>query len=233
MSVPARFRPVRGPAPMLSRRSATTMHRASRSCGFGLFLVLLLSALPVVALHAAPLPLAEAERVALSGDAGAAMLRARAGAARQLAIADSQLPDPALSVGALNLPVDTLAFDQERMTQLRVALRQQFPGGDALDRRRSLRNAEASGFDAATALRALEVRRAVRIAWLDLAELLRVRELLQEAQPLFSALEEAALAAYRQGGGRRAAGRAAGATRARRARGSSPRQRGRHRRRAR
>jgi outer membrane protein TolC len=45
------------------------------------------------------------------------------------AIVAGQLPDPKLSLGAVNLPTDTFDFDQEPMTQLKVGVSQQFPRG--------------------------------------------------------------------------------------------------------
>lgn len=151
--------------------------------------------------RAPTLDLATAQRLALGDDPGADVLRARARAARQQAVADAQLPDPVVSVGALNLPVDTLSFDQERMTQVRLGIRQQFPGGDTLERRRSLGEARAGRFDAATELRRREVLRAVRLAWLDLRWLEEQRSLLEDTLPLLEDLEQTALAGYRQGAG--------------------------------
>lgn len=150
---------------------------------------------------ASGLDLATAQRLALGDDPGAEVHRARARAARERAVADAQLPDPVVSVGALNLPVDTFALDQERMTQLRLGVRQQFPGGDTLARRRALGEARAGGFDAATALRRREVLRAVRFAWLELRWLEQERSLLEDTLPLLEDLEETALAGYRQGAG--------------------------------
>jgi outer membrane protein TolC len=150
---------------------------------------------------ASGLDLATAQRLALGDDPGADVFRARARAARERAVADAQLPDPVVSMGALNFPVDSFAFDQERMTQLRLGVRQQFPGGDTLARRRALGEARAGGFDAATELRRREVLRAVRIAWLDLRWLEQERTLLEDTLPLLEDLEETALAGYRQGAG--------------------------------
>ncbi len=52
-------------------------------------------------------------------------------------IAVGELPDPRVSLGLANLPVDSLEFDQEPMTQFRVGVSQTFPRGDsqALQRR--------------------------------------------------------------------------------------------------
>lgn len=46
-------------------------------------------------------------------------------------VAAGQLPDPQLSLGVANLPVDSLQFNQEPMTQLTVAVSQVFPRGQS------------------------------------------------------------------------------------------------------
>lgn len=158
----------------------------------------LLLALP---LAAAPLDLARLDELALADEMGIQAHEARARAARARAVADGQLPDPVLSVGALNFPVDDFAFDRERMTQLRIGLRQDFPGGDTLTRRREAGEAEARRHDAASALRRRSVLRAARGAWLTLLWRQQERALIEAARPGLEALVETALAGYREGVG--------------------------------
>lgn len=57
---------------------------------------------------------------------------------REQSIASGELPDPRMTVGLSNLPVDTFRFSQEPMTQLRVGVDQYFPRGDTLEILRSL-----------------------------------------------------------------------------------------------
>ena len=47
-------------------------------------------------------------------------------------IAEGALPDPRLSLGAANLPVDTFDTGQEAMTQATVGISQRIPRGDSL-----------------------------------------------------------------------------------------------------
>ena len=47
-------------------------------------------------------------------------------------VAVAQLPDPRMTVGLANMPVDTFNFGQEPMTQFRVGVNQTFPRGDSL-----------------------------------------------------------------------------------------------------
>ena len=47
-------------------------------------------------------------------------------------IAEGALPDPRLTLGAANLPVDTFDTGQEAMTQATVGIIQRIPRGDSL-----------------------------------------------------------------------------------------------------
>lgn len=162
--------------------------------------VALASALALPA-SAAPLTLGELDRRALAGEAGVEALEARARAEDERAIADAQLPDPTLSVGALNFPVDTFAFDQERMTQLRLGVRQQFPAPGTLAARRAVGDAKAGAQRAAADLRRREVLRAAREAWLTLLWRLEERALMEAERPRLVVIERSVLAGYGQGAG--------------------------------
>ena len=87
----------------------------------------------------AELDLAEAERLALAQDPLIGRFHSLAEANREQAVAEGQLPDPKLRLGALNFPTDSFNRSQEPMTQLLVGLSQAFPRGDtlALKRRQS------------------------------------------------------------------------------------------------
>jgi len=145
--------------------------------------------------------LEDVDRLALAEEAGIEALEARARAEGERAIADAQLPDPSLTVGALNFPVDTFAFDQERMTQLRIGVRQQFPAAGTLAARRAAGEARAGAGWASVELRRRQVLRSAREAWLVLLWRLQTGALLEEERPHLVALEQAALAGYREGVG--------------------------------
>jgi len=61
----------------------------------------------------------------------------------QQAASDGQLPDPKMSIGLANMPVDTFSFNQEQMTQFRVGVNQSFPGGDTLQLQEKRRQQES------------------------------------------------------------------------------------------
>ena len=92
--------------------------------------VVLLGALAVVPCLAGPmLPLAEAERLAIERDAVLQQLTVESAGMREQAIAEGQLMDPRLRVGAVNVPVNDFSFTAEDMTMVEVGVTQEFPAG--------------------------------------------------------------------------------------------------------
>lgn len=128
----------------------------------------------------AALPLAEAERLAVTRQPLLEAQRATVRAARERSVAMRQLPDPMLIAGVQNLPVngdDRYSLSADSMTMTGVGLMQEFP----LPGKRRLRGrAEALMADAGDArLAALEraVRRDTAMAWIDVWFLERAAEL--------------------------------------------------------
>lgn len=130
--------------------------------------VALLLSIVGAAVAAEPLPLAEAERRALDYDAGIRASQSEAQALREQAVADGQLPDPSLTLGAMSLPVDSFSRRADEMTQLTVGVAQSFPPGATL-KHQSARTAHmADAADAERAARARGLLRDVRMAYLEL-----------------------------------------------------------------
>ena len=159
------------------------------------------SFLPLAA-HCGPLTLPEAETLAVARDAGAASLEERSAALSESAVADAQLPDPELRLGAINLPVDSFSLDDEPMTQLLVGVRQKFPRGQT----RALRMEQAEAMSAAEAAMALErkrqVVRSLRQAWAERGYVSEALLIVAEQQGWYGQLQDAATAAYAAGGRR-------------------------------
>jgi outer membrane protein TolC len=124
--------------------------------------------MPVSAQDGPTLDLVVVERLALERDAGLSMVRAEARALREQAVADGQLPDPALTLGVMSLPVDSLDRREEGMTQLSVGISQAFPPGATRQHRAARTDHLAAAADAGAAARRLEVLREARLAWLEL-----------------------------------------------------------------
>ena len=103
-------------------------------------------------------------------------------AARELAVAAGQLPDPVLRFGVDNLPVngpDQGSLTRDFMTMRRVGVMQEYVSADkrALLRRRA--EIDAVRMDATRRSLATNLQRDVATAWLDRHFALRARELLK------------------------------------------------------
>ncbi len=152
--------------------------------------------------RAEPLTLAEAESMAVARDAAAASLEERSAALSETAVAEAQLPDPELRFGAVNLPVDSFALDNEPMTQLLVGLRQRFPQGDTLRLRREQARSMSAAEAALAEERKLAVTRALREAWIERGYVAEALVIVEMQQSWYRQLEEAVNAAYAAGGRR-------------------------------
>jgi outer membrane protein TolC len=135
---------------------------------------------------APPLTLAEAVRLALAAQPQFHAIEARAREARESATAAAQLPDPRLNLGLASLPLDSLSFVSESMTQAVVGVSQTIPGGDKRRLAGARQDRAAEEAEAALAAARRRVAREVGQAWLNLylpsASLARVREIEQEYQ---------------------------------------------------
>ena len=98
------------------------------------------------------LSLAAAERLAIERDAVLQQLAAESAGMRERAVAEGQLMDPRLRMGAVNVPTDSFSLTQEDMTMMEVGVSQEFPAGRTLElsRRRMEQIATASRLRRAT-----------------------------------------------------------------------------------
>src|SRR5688572_10490274 len=89
--------------------------------------------LPPTAWAQQSLTLQEAQRIALARSQQVSANDAAAQAARQMAVAAGQLPDPVLKLGVDNVPVtgpDRLSLSRDFMTMRRVGVMQELPRSD-------------------------------------------------------------------------------------------------------
>ncbi len=132
-----------------------------------LSLLLLVITLPVSAQELQNLTLENAIDLAIQGDDWLIVSEQEENALLEQATASGELPDPRMMVGLSNMPLDTLNFNQEPMTQFRLGINQAFPRGDSLElqRRRDVQQSEINPFqrDDRKAAVSLEVSR----LWLD------------------------------------------------------------------
>lgn len=120
-----------------------------------------------VARAAAAVSLREAVSLAQEADPWlqGSLLREQALAADKTAA--GSLPDPVVSLGAANLPVDTFDLGQEPMTQLQVGIAQEIPRGDTLDLSRARLAALEAEQPWQRAERRAQVARQVAGLWLQ------------------------------------------------------------------
>lgn len=145
-------------------------------------------AIAAATVHAAPLTLVEAERVALCDEPGALALREQAAAFDDLAIAAGALPDLQIRVGAANLPLEGGGFRAEGMTQAQVGVRQSIPSTTSRVAATRREHTRADERRAQARERRRSVLLAVRNAWLDRFEASRSRELVVDSRALFADL---------------------------------------------
>ena len=124
------------------------------------------------------LTLQEAETLALVDEPGIAAFEAQLAASADLAIAESQLPDPHIQVGTLNYPLESGGFSQEGMTQIRIDLKQSFPPAQQRRAAASYRDARSTELVHLIDERRLEITRKVRKNWLGVYYELQAERLL-------------------------------------------------------
>ena len=134
------------------------------------------------------LSLQQAEQLAIAADPAIESFRVTALSYEDESVADDTLPDPKLSLGAVNVPVDSFDLEQEQMTQLKVGIRQDFPRGDVLSikqqKSQHLSRAALSMADDA----ALKILRDVRETYLNLFYEVSAYQIIRETRHLFSEL---------------------------------------------
>jgi outer membrane protein TolC len=143
----------------------------------------------------------EAVAIAIADNPNLAQTQARYEARKAIPSQVGTLPDPILSLNALNFPTDTFHVRQEPMTQVQVGISQRFPFPGKL----ALRE-EASSFEAEAALNNVEETRLrlirdVRSSWWTLHYLDRALEIVAKNQELLRQFVEIARTKYEVGSG--------------------------------
>ncbi|HEV2613472.1 MAG TPA: TolC family protein [Gammaproteobacteria bacterium] len=115
-----------------------------------------------------PLSLPEAEHLAISHSSELAAQCKNTQALHEDSIADGQLSDPQLMVGAVNVPDDGFSFRQDDMTMTEVGVQQSFPAGNSLIDKEHQTQALAEASEKHQADQSLMLVQNVRDTWLDL-----------------------------------------------------------------
>ena len=151
---------------------------------------------------AGALTLADAERIAVERDAMVRQFSAEAEAMRERGVAMSQLMDPKLRVGAVNVPVDSFSFTAEDMTMVEVGVSQEFPAAGVRKLTRQKMEQSAAAAEAMVTDRRRTVQREVRRVWAELAYIAGARELLSSQATWVEQMRASARARYASGEGK-------------------------------
>jgi outer membrane protein TolC len=130
-----------------------------------------------------------------------------ASAAREMAIAAGQLPDPTLTAGINNMPIngaDRFSLTRDFMTMRSVGVMQQFTRSAKREARAARFDREAEAAEAGRGLALANLQRDTALAWLDRYYQERMREILVAQRDEARLQIDAADAAYRGGRGSQA-----------------------------
>jgi outer membrane protein TolC len=153
--------------------------------------------------HSAPLTLADAERLALERDSGAAAYEAEADSYSERAVAARQLPNPEARVGVVNVPVDSFSLSADEMSMVEVGVMQKFTWDRSAQGRRLDALSEAR--HAQAAMRRRQVLRDLRVAWFEAAATRRTAEKVDEQRRWLEQMTAASRSMYASGEGSQAA----------------------------
>jgi cobalt-zinc-cadmium efflux system outer membrane protein len=139
--------------------------------------------------------------IALRNNPGLDAMRERARAAAAVPSQVGSLPDPRISLGAINLPVDSFALDQEPMTQIQIGISQMFPFPGTLGLRRGIAESQAAAAADSEAEARLRLVRDVRLGWWELFYLDRSADTIARNRELLRQLVDVARVKYEVGNG--------------------------------
>lgn len=147
----------------------------------------------------AALTLTDAEQLALKADPAVSASQSRANALQEQSVADGQLPDPKLTFGVFNVPLDDLSMKKEASSQLRTGVRQAFPRGKTLRYQRQRTEWLGKAEQARTLLTEKQIQRDVRETFLELYYQLKAARIIEQNRELFRQLTEITRAHYASG----------------------------------
>jgi cobalt-zinc-cadmium efflux system outer membrane protein len=147
------------------------------------------------------LSLQQAVQESLENNPGLAATAARAEGLAQMPQQMDALPDPRLSINALNLPLNTFSLSQEAMTQIQVGISQDlpYPGKLGLRSQAASLDAQAAGLDVNE--RENRLREQVKTTWWRLFYFDRALENLEQNKVLLRQIVDIAKTRYQVGQG--------------------------------
>ena len=165
------------------------------SCLLAMVLPIGLSPL-VIAESKEPLSLEQAVAIAQQHDPWLSGSRYRQQATEAQSVAAGELPDPMVSLGFANLPVDSFDFGQEPMTQFKIGLSQAFPRGDTRSLKRQQLHELGRQHPYMREDRRAQVEVTVSQLWLELYRNQESIRLIERDRALFEHLVDIAQSSY-------------------------------------
>lgn len=143
----------------------------------------------------------DAVAIAVESNPGLAEMQARAEAMAAVPSQVGALPDPTVSLSALNLPTDTFNLDQEPMTQMQIGIEQSlpFPGKLELKERAAEFDADAASSNVDESR--LRLVHNVKNTWWQIFYLDRALEIVSRSQDLLRQFVQIAQTKYKVGEG--------------------------------
>jgi len=190
--------------------TASTSHASSAWCSprrWGVALVLCAAVVGVEVRAQPTLTLDQALRLAQERSRQLPAQESAAAAAREMALAAGQLPDPVLKAGINNLPVngaDAWSLTSDFMTMRSIGVMQEFTRDGKRKARSARFDREAEAAEAGRAVALANLRRDTAMSWLDRHYQERMLGLLQVQRAETALQIEAAESAYRGGRGSQA-----------------------------
>jgi len=145
------------------------------------------------------LTIEKVERLALENEPGITSQDWQVRSLSENAIAESQLPDPKIQLGLINVPTDTYDFDQENMTQIKLGVSQQFPAGNTLDVKQKKIEKQALSIHERKEQRKLTILKTVRLTYLEIYYLEQAKLTILENKKLFTQLTDIVKSLYSVG----------------------------------
>lgn len=145
------------------------------------------------------LTLAEAEQFALQVDPVIAQFEAQSSAMSERAVAEGQLPDPELSLGLAEVPLNNFDLGEHEDTEVRLGLSQAFPPGHTRRFRMERMEAMADAEKARAMAQRLLVLREVRNVYVTLYFEQRALTVLELNRDLFAEMVDITEREYAQG----------------------------------
>lgn len=180
-----------------------THRRAINFCR-SLLLSWAVAAPAALAQPAAPLGFDEALRLAVAESPRLAAQTHAVEAARAAVVPAGELPDPKLTLGVDNVPIDgpeRWSLSRDFMTMRRIGVMQEFPRAEKRRLRETLAEAQAGKEKAALANQSSTVRQEAALAWLDAWFAQAQVRTLAELEPEAALLQDAARAQVAGGTG--------------------------------